>query len=139
MPDIQIVPGVGSKDRLFAAAFDNFFILVVGLVAATAVPSTYVVLRGTVLVVTYLGYFFLFESIVGSTPGKLVFGLWVRRLEGGPCSWQQAAVRTLARIVEVNPLLFGAMPAGIAILVSDHRQRLGDLLAGTTVRKGRIS
>jgi uncharacterized RDD family membrane protein YckC len=92
---------------------------------------------GPILVAVYLGYFFLFESVVGSSPGKLLFGLWVRRIEGGRCSWQQAAVRTLARVVEVNPLFLGAIPAGVAILVSTNRQRFGDMLAGTTVRKGR--
>ncbi len=134
---IEIVPGEVGKDRLFAASFDNFFILVVGLATAMAIPSDQVVGRGAALVAIYLGYFFLFESLVGSTPGKVVFGLWVRRLEGGRCSWQQAAIRSLARVVEVNPLLFGALPAGIAILASSYGQRIGDMLAGTVVRKGR--
>jgi uncharacterized RDD family membrane protein YckC len=119
MSEIRIVPGNGSKDRLFASCFDNLFIIVIGLVAAASVPSTEVALRVTVLVAAYLGYFFLFEAIIGTSPGKLVFGLWVRRIEGGPCSWQQAAIRTLARVFEVNPLLLGALPAGIAIL--NHR------------------
>jgi uncharacterized RDD family membrane protein YckC len=137
MTDIQIVPGDASKDRLFALCFDELFIVIVGLAGAMALPSDQVVWRGAVLVGAYLGYFFLFEAIVGSTPGKIVFGLWVRRIEGGPCSWQQAAIRTLARIVEVNPLLLGNLPAGIAILASGNRQRVGDMLAGTVVRKGR--
>jgi uncharacterized RDD family membrane protein YckC len=42
-------------------------------------------------------------------------------------------VRTLARLVEVNPLLLGALPAGIAILSSSRRQRIGDWLANTVV------
>jgi len=134
---IAVVPGDASKDRFFAATFDNFFILVVGLVTANAIPSDLIVWRGIALVAVYLAYFFLFEALVGSTPGKIVFGLWVRRIEGGRCSWQQAAVRTLARIVEVNPLLLGAIPAGIAILASANRQRLGDMMAGTVVRRGR--
>ena len=137
MSDIKIVPGDASKDRLFALVFDELFIAVAALAAAAALPSEEVVWRGVVIVAVYLGYFFLFEALVGSTPGKIVFGLWVRRLEGGPCSWQQAAVRTLTRIVEVNPLLLGNLPAGIAILASGNRQRLGDRFAGTVVRKGR--
>jgi uncharacterized RDD family membrane protein YckC len=137
MSSVDIVPGDASKDRVFATSFDNLFIVIVGLAAAMAIPDDQVVLRGTALVAVYLGYFFLFEALVGSSPGKLVFGLWVRRIEGGRCSWQQAAVRTLARVVEVNPLLLGALPAGIAILASKNRQRLGDMMAGTTVRRGR--
>jgi len=134
---IEIIPGEGGKDRLFAANFDTVFIVIVGLASAMAIPPEQVVWRGTALVAIYLGYFFLFEALVGSTPGKMIFGLWVRRLEGGSCSWQQAAVRTLARVIEVNPLVFGAIPAGVAILATTNRQRIGDLIAGTVVRRGR--
>ena len=66
----------------------------------------------------------------------MLFGLWVRRLEGGPCSWKQAGIRTIARLIEVNPLLLGGLPAGIVILMTEKRQRIGDILAGTVVRKG---
>ncbi len=134
---ITVVPGDASKDRFFALVFDNLIGLVIGFVAACAIPNDQVVLRGTALVVGYLGYFFLFEALVGSSPGKLLFGLWVRRIEGGRCSWRQAAVRTLARLIEVNPLLLGAIPAAIAVLASKDRQRLGDMLAGTVVCRGR--
>ena len=37
------------------------------------------------------------------------------------------------RLLEVNPLLFGGLPAGIAILTSERKQRIGDMLAGTVV------
>jgi uncharacterized RDD family membrane protein YckC len=37
------------------------------------------------------------------------------------------------RIIEVNPLLFGGIPAGIAVILSRRKQRIGDLLAGTVV------
>jgi uncharacterized RDD family membrane protein YckC len=107
------------------------------LVCAAWVPSTEVALRAFALVAAYLGYFFVFEAAIGTSPGKLAFGLWVRRIEGGPCSIWQAAVRTLARLVEVNPLVLGAIPAGIAILASTNRQRFGDMIAGTVVRQGR--
>ena len=137
LPDIVIAPGDASKDRFFGLVFDNFIGLVIGIVAAGAIPNDQVVLRGTAWVVLYLGYFFLFEALVGSTPGKMIFGLWVRRIEGGRCSWLQAAVRTVARLIEVNPLLLGALPAAIAVLASKNRQRLGDMLAGTVVRRGR--
>jgi uncharacterized RDD family membrane protein YckC len=135
--DIEVVPGDASKDRFFALVFDNFIGLVLGIVAAGAIPNDQVVLRGTAWVAVYLGYFFLFEALVGSSPGKMAFGLWVRRIEGGRCSWLQAAVRTVARLIEVNPLLLGAIPAAIAVLASKNRQRLGDMLAGTVVRRGR--
>ena len=82
---------------------------------------------------SYLGYYFLPEWLFGTTIGKAFFALRVRQLSGDPCTVGQVAVRTLARLVEVNPLLLGAIPAGIAILATERKQRLGDLLAGTVV------
>jgi uncharacterized RDD family membrane protein YckC len=137
LPEIVIIPGDASKDRFIAAWMDSAGATVLALVSAGAVPSTEVVLRGIALVAAYLGYFFVSEAAIGTSPGKLAFGLWVRRLEGGPCSIWQAAVRTLARLVEVNPLLLGAIPACVAILASANRQRIGDMMAGTVVRRGR--
>jgi len=137
LPQIQIVPGDASKDRFFAAWVDSAPATALALISAAAVPNTEIVLRGVVLVAAYLAYFFVSEAAIGTSPGKLAFGLWVRRIEGGPCSIWQAAVRTLARLVEVNPLLLGSLPAGLAILASAHGQRFGDMLAGTVVRQGR--
>jgi uncharacterized RDD family membrane protein YckC len=42
-------------------------------------------------------------------------------------------LRTLLRIVEVNPLLFGGLSAGLSIAATKRHQRLGDILAGTLV------
>ena len=42
---------------------------------------------------------------IGQMPGKLLAGLVVVDMDGGRCSWQQIAVRTLTRLFEVNPLL----------------------------------
>jgi uncharacterized RDD family membrane protein YckC len=39
----------------------------------------------------------------------------------------------LLRLVEVNPLLVGGLPAGIVAVLSPRKQRLGDMLAGTLV------
>jgi hypothetical protein len=47
-------------------------------------------------------------------------------------------LRTLLRVIEVNPILLGALPAGIMLLVTKRRQRLGDLLAGTVVISNKI-
>jgi hypothetical protein len=39
----------------------------------------------------------------------------------------------LFRLLEVNPLLLGDLPAGISIVSSRDRQRIGDRVAGTVV------
>jgi uncharacterized RDD family membrane protein YckC len=100
---------------------------------ASALTGMSDVVRGCALVACYLGYYFLSEGLWGATPAKLLFGLRVRSLAGGRCSWLQAGIRTVLRVIEVNPFLFGGLPAGIAILATTRRQRLGDLWAGTVV------
>jgi uncharacterized RDD family membrane protein YckC len=75
----------------------------------------------------------LLEWLTGRTIGKLLLGIVVVRFDGGRTRFWQILVRTLLRVVEVNPVLFGALPAGVLVLVSPNRQRLGDRLAGTVV------
>jgi uncharacterized RDD family membrane protein YckC len=43
----------------------------------------------------------------------------------------------VARLIEVNPLLMGGVPAGIAVAVSAKRQRIGDMIANTYVVRAR--
>ena len=45
----------------------------------------------------------------------------------------KAGLRTITRLVEVNPFLFGGIPDGIAVTMSKRRQRLGDMHAQTYV------
>lgn len=85
------------------------------------------------MVGTYLGYFILFEGALGWTPGKLITGLRVVNYNGGRCTWRQAFIRSIWRIVEVNPLVLGALPAGVLIVTSAYQQRLGDRFARTLV------
>jgi len=83
---------------------------------------------------SYFGYFYFSEWLLGGTPAKLFFGLRVRQLSGERCTARQIAIRNLIRILEINPVL-GGLPAGIAILSTKRRQRLGDLFAGTVVER----
>ncbi|MGH8037469.1 MAG: RDD family protein [Stenotrophomonas sp.] len=78
-------------------------------------------------------YFPVMETRYGGSLGKLATGTRVVNIRGERPSWWQAIVRTLLRLIEVNPLLFGAIPAGVVVLLSGTRQRLGDMLAGTYV------
>ncbi len=52
---------------------------------------------------------------------------------GGRPSIGQVLVRTVFRLIEVNPLLAGGVPAGIVAAISKRKQRLGDLVANTYV------
>lgn len=78
-------------------------------------------------------YFPLFETMYGRTPGKFVAGIVVVTEVGlRPCI-EQALIRTCFRLLEVNPVLLGGLPAGIAAISSRSRQRLGDMVAKTYV------
>jgi uncharacterized RDD family membrane protein YckC len=79
-------------------------------------------------------YYVGFEVLLKATPGKLFVGLRVTTLDGGlPHVWQ-IIVRNLLRVVDVLPALY-FVGAAAAVAATKHRQRFGDLAAGTIVRR----
>lgn len=86
-----------------------------------------------VLIVIAVAYFPLAEGLTGRSLGKLVTKTIVVNEQGrNPGIWK-GILRTIPRLIEINPLLFGGIPGGIAILVTKKKQRLGDMLAKTYV------
>jgi hypothetical protein len=85
------------------------------------------------VVLLALAYFPVLERLYGRTLGKFVCRVRVVDAAGARPSWGQVAMRTLLRLFEVNPAVFGGVPAGIAVLASKKRQRLGDMAANTFV------
>jgi uncharacterized RDD family membrane protein YckC len=77
-------------------------------------------------------YFVLLEGRWGVTLGKLAAKIRVVDDQGGAPGYWKAFLRTLLRVVEANPLI-GGLPAGIVVAMSEYRQRLGDMVAGTYV------
>jgi uncharacterized RDD family membrane protein YckC len=129
--------GNSGRPRILAFLLDNLLATVSAFLAVAALKTDSAYLAGGALCFTYLGYFFLCEATWSRTPGKYLQGLVVVDPSGGRCGWRRALVRTLARVAEANPLLFGGLPAGVAILASKRNQRLGDLAAGTLVVSAR--
>lgn len=127
------IKGDATKARFIATAIDHIIAFGMMLVVVRSVPETWPVLRGISVIAGYLGYFFILEGMWGRTLGKYFQGLIVRRLDGSSAGWSAALIRTLLRVVEVNPILFGAIPAGLVLISSKRRQRIGDMLAGTVV------
>ncbi len=78
-------------------------------------------------------YFVALEGAWGRTLGKLITGTVVVDRDGRAPGMLKAVTRTLLRVVEVDPLLIGGLPAGIALLATKRHQRVGDLFAGTYV------
>jgi uncharacterized RDD family membrane protein YckC len=78
-------------------------------------------------------YYVILEGRWGVTLGKLAVKIRVVDGSGAPPGYGRAAIRTLLRLVEVNPMLAGGFPAAIAVWLSKKHQRIGDMLAGTYV------
>lgn len=127
------VTGVANKERLIALFTDNLIAIAVTFFLVVLIPEKWPVTKGIVLVLAYIGYFIVFEGLWSRTPGKYFQGLVVRKVDGRPIDWKGTFARGLTRIIEINPVLLGGLPAGIAIISSDQKQRLGDMLAGTVV------
>ena len=125
--------GDASKARIIAFIIDNLFACLISLLTVGLIHSGSSIVSGAVLCFTYLFYFFIFEMLWTRTPGKFMQGLVVRNIDGTLCNLKGHLIRTLARLLEANPFLFGGLPAGIAIISSPRKQRIGDSLAGTVV------
>lgn len=81
-----------------------------------------------------LAYFTTLEALTSRTPGKMLAGLRVSRVDGAPTDAFQSFVRNLLRLLWVSPLgpIFVLVDAW-ALGRTELDQRLGDLAAGTIV------
>lgn len=142
--DISSTPalvGIALSPRYWAAFFDQvlamFGFFVLASISGESLPAsrktTTDVVTGVLMFGLYFGYFFVWEALFSATPGKMWYGLSVRHLDGSKCSVTAAFLRTITRLVEVNPIMLGCLPAVISIHYTKRKQRIGDLLAGTVV------
>jgi len=76
-------------------------------------------------------YFVVFEGLTARTPGKLLMGLKVVKLDGGRYDWKAVLLRNVLRIVDGLPVLY--IVGLVTVAVTQRNQRLGDLAAGTLV------
>lgn len=67
------------------------------------------------------------------TIGKKLMNLKVIRVDGKRPGFTALMLRWLARIIDTNPAIMGGLPAIITAGSTKKGQRIGDLLAGTTV------
>jgi uncharacterized RDD family membrane protein YckC len=82
-----------------------------------------------------VAYFPVLEGLTGRTLGKLVAGTVVVDELGFRPGILRATIRTAFRLVEVNPVIAGGLPAGLVAWFSVSHQRLGDMAARTFVLK----
>jgi uncharacterized RDD family membrane protein YckC len=83
------------------------------------------------MLVFVFAYYIVLEGTRGQTVGKMVCGIRVvSEATGQPPGMGAATLRTLLRIVDG---FLGYLVAFVVVLVSDKRQRLGDMVAKTLV------
>lgn len=119
--------------RYIAGCFDNALAMILALVVANQFPDSQPAIQVAVMVSTYLAYYLISEGFFCTTPVKYLTGLTIRNFDGGPSTFRQTIIRTLMRILEVNPLLLGCIPAAATIFFSRDKQRMGDKIARTVV------
>jgi uncharacterized RDD family membrane protein YckC len=78
-------------------------------------------------------YYPILEGFTGRTLGKVIARTKVVDDAGNAPGLRRAIVRTLVRLIEVNPVLLGGIPAALCVVYSAKHQRLGDMAADTYV------
>ena len=119
--------------RWLATAVDMVFLAVVYLLLKLSTIELGEAIFGPLCLAFLVLYYFVVEAKFGFTVGKHLCGIRVVDKAGSPPGYLRNLVRTLMRVIEVNPGLLGGVIAGIVCLVTQRSQRLGDIMTGTYV------
>jgi uncharacterized RDD family membrane protein YckC len=93
--------------------------------------------RSADAVLLFLGlqfaYFFAYEARTGQTIGKRIFHVRVATLTGAPLTGRQVAIRNVLRLADALPIFYASGLLSLMRTGRGRRQRIGDVVAGTTV------
>lgn len=130
------VAGVG--ERILGHIIDMALFVVIMLAAVLLTPALGNIsnVLAIVLVVVYAVLFVFYDLICeiamnGQSVGKKIMKIKVISLNGARPSVGQYLLRWLFRIVDFT--LTSGICGTICVIVSDNKQRLGDMVAGTTL------
>ncbi|CAN5131185.1 RDD family protein [soil metagenome] len=130
-------PVASLGDRILAYLLDKLIVFTYVILMAIIYfsQSIFVVWIWIVTVgLPYLLYHVLFEIFMnGQSPGKVVLKIQVIRLDGTPATVGDFILRWLFAIVDTQ--LMSGLIAVLCISIGEKGQRLGDMVAGTTVVK----
>jgi len=136
--NIEIDLELGSLgDRVAAFILDALIVLAVVLAISALISNT--VFEEWIEVMFYIPLMFYslaFEYFgKGQTPGKRATNIKVVKVDGSTPSIGSYLLRWLFRIIDLwlYPIMFA--PAVISIIATKNGQRIGDIVAGTTVIK----
>lgn len=124
--------------RFLAFIIDSVLSGIIGtiiLVPGFLLGDIGVVIFGLLAFVFYLVYWFLLEGLYGYKPGKYLMGLVVVKSDGSNCTVGASIIRNLLLFVDQLP--FAYIIGIVLILITDKKQRVGDLVGNTVVVKRR--
>ncbi|WP_420318596.1 RDD family protein [Ekhidna sp.] len=138
--NIEIDLELGSLGERIIAFILDVLLIFVFVMIATGLLSLIEVNEWalTLIFIPLMFYSIAFEYFGnGQTPGKRAMNIKVTRLDGSTPSISHYLIRWLFRIVDIwlYPVMFA--PAVISIIATKNGQRIGDIIAGTTVIKVR--
>jgi len=131
---------VGLGERILAFLIDGFILYMYAFLVDLISDALGLIyddswtLRGlaALIFLPAMGYSLLMHSLFnGQTVGKMLLGMRVVRLDGGPVHWSNLLVRWMLRLVDI--WLFLGTVGILSILFSQRGQRVGDAAAGTVV------
>ena len=134
-------PVAGLGERIAARLIDLAFftgglillvmlMMIPGLRGNDLITGTLFVIYGAI----YVFYNLLCEILMnGQSAGKRIMKIKVISIDGGQASLGQYCIRWLFRLVDF--VLTGQVGGLICVAVSENKQRIGDIVAGTTVIK----
>lgn len=124
-------------DRILGYLIDQLiFVVYVFIVIAIAqsIDMEQIWLLIALLSIPYILYRLLFEIFMnGQTPGKRAMQIKVVRINGTPATVGDYVLRWIFGLIELN--IASGLIAMLSVIIGGKGQRLGDLVAGTTVIK----
>ena len=118
--------------RAVAVIIDIILIgIATSVIGGILVQARLAVLTGLAGLIISFGYYIYLEGSYGQTIGKMALGIVVVTESGNPIDYKPATIRTVLRIIDVLPFLY--LVGIIVVLITDRKQRIGDIVADTVV------
>jgi uncharacterized RDD family membrane protein YckC len=130
-PNVYEVAGL--RRRAMAYFVDGLFLLIIYRVALVFLDSLWLEMSPYVIspIISVCYYGFFWEQYIGQTPGKIMMGIRVVRVDGRPITNKTVILRCAGYCVNALTLGLG----WLAILFDDKRRGWHDRLTGTMVVK----
>lgn len=130
-------PLASIGDRLLAYLLDRLILIVYAIAIVALFINLNIEARWiwiSTLAIPWIFYFLFFEIFMnGQSPGKAVMKIKVMRVNGTPATIGDYLLRWIIGLIEF--VVLGGAIALVAIALGGKGQRLGDMVAGTTVIK----